>query len=484
MSETKLKNKVMSGMIWKFSERIGAQGISFIVQIVLARILDPDAFGVIALVTIFITLSNVFVTSGFASALVQKKDADDLDFSTVFYYSLAFSLVIYAALFFAAPLIANFYGQPILTSVVRVMGLRLPIAAVNSIQHAVVSRKMIFKKFFFATLIGTIGSAAVGILMALNGFGVWALVAQYLFNVVVDTIVLWFTVRWRPRLMFSFARMKWLFSYGWKILSADLLNSLFQNIRGLIIGKVYSSEDLAYYNRGKRFPYIIVENINSSINSVLFPAFATKQEDLNAVKAMMKRAIKTSSYIMCPMMMGMACMATTIVRLVLTDKWLICVPFLQIACFQYMMEPVQAANRQAVKGLGRSDIILKNNIIKKTVAILLLVASVPFGVFWIAMSGLITAVIEMLINMYPNRTLVKYGYLEQLKDLLPSIAISMIMGAAVVFIGLIDMPLILVTALQVMTGIIIYVGISAAIKLDSFVFLLDILKKWIRRKGQ
>lgn len=258
-------------MIWRFLERCGAQGVTFLVSIVLARLLDPSVYGTVALVTVFTAILQVFVDSGMGNALIQKKDADDLDFSSVFYFNLSACILLYVGMFFAAPLIASFYNMPDLTPVVRVLSLTLIISGVKNVQKAYVSRNLLFKKFFFATLGGTIGAAVIGIWMAWKGYGVWALVAQHLFNATLDTIILWVTVKWRPKRVFSLERLKGLFSYGWKLLVSALLDTGYNNLRSLIIGKLYTSADLAFFNRGKQFPNLVVTNINTSIDSVLLP---------------------------------------------------------------------------------------------------------------------------------------------------------------------------------------------------------------------
>lgn len=280
---------VITNFFWRFLERCGAQGVTFIVSIVLARLLDPTVYGTVALVTIFTTIMQVFVDSGMGNALIQKKDADDLDFSSVFYFNMAMCSVLYLIMFFAAPFIASFYRMPELTAIVRVLSFVVVISGVKNVQQAYVSRHLMFKRFFFSTLGGTIGAAVIGIAMAYLGFGVWALVAQMLFNAAVDTTILWITVKWRPKKMFSFQRLKSLFSYGWKLLASSLIDTVYNDLRQLIIGKKYSSGDLAYYNQGKKFPQLIVTNINTSIDSVLLPTMSKAQDDMAAVRSMTDR---------------------------------------------------------------------------------------------------------------------------------------------------------------------------------------------------
>lgn len=470
------QKSVISNLIWRFAERTGAQGVSFIVSLVLARLLEPSAYGTIALVTVFTTILQVFVDSGMGNALIQKKDADDIDFSTVFYFNVFICLILYVGMFIAAPFIAKFYNDNSLTAVIRVLCLTIVISGVKNVQQAYVSRKMQFKRFFFATLGGTIVSAILGIVMAYKGFGVWALVVQQIFNALAATIILWITVKWHPKLVFSFERLKGLFSFGWKLLVSSLIDTVYNNIRQLIIGKLYSAEDLSYYNRGKQFPNFVVTNVNTSIDSVLLPAMSSEQDDVKRVKNMTRRSIKTSTYIMAPLMMGLAFMATNVVKLILTDKWLACVPFLQIFCITYMFYPINTANLNAIKAMGRSDLFLKLEIAKKIVGVTVLVSTMWFGVMVMAYSLLFTSITSQIINAWPNKKLLEYGYVEQLKDILPGIILAVFMGICVYFIGFINLSLMPEIILQVLLGAIIYIGISAILKLESFEYIKDIIK--------
>ncbi|MBE6708978.1 MAG: lipopolysaccharide biosynthesis protein [Ruminococcaceae bacterium] len=465
------QNKVFSNFIWRFLERCGAQGIAFIVSIVLARILDPSVYGTVALVTVFTAILQVFIDSGMGNALIQKKNADDLDFSTVFYYNLAMCLLLYGILFFASPLIAKFYETPELTSIIRVLGLTVVVSGIKNIQQAYVSRNMMFKRFFFATLGGTIGAAVIGIIMAYNGFGVWALVAQHLFNLVIDTIILWITVKWRPKLMFSWERFKGLFSFGWKILVSGLLDTVYNNLRQLIIGKLYSKTDLAYFNKGKQFPNLIITNVNVSIDSVLLPSMSAAQDDKSRVRSMTRRAIKTSTYIMAPLMLGLAAVAETFISLLLTEKWLFCVPFLRVFCITYMFYPIHTANLNAIKAMGRSDLYLKLEIIKKVVGFAVLLSTMWFGVMAMTYSLLFTSVISQIINSWPNRKLLNYSYPEQLKDILPGILLALFMAVSVWSIGLIGLHPVITLIIQIISGAAIYILGSVLFGLESFKYL-------------
>ena len=335
-----IKNNVFSNMIWRFAERCGAQIVQFIVQIILARILAPEAYGTIALITVFTTILQVFVDSGLGNALIQKKDADNLDFSTVFYTNLIVCIILYGITFIIAPSIAKFYNDLTLIDLIRVLSITILISGIKNVQQAYISKNFLFKKFFTSTIVGTLVAGIVGIVMALNGFGVWALVAQQVINVSISTIILWLTVKWRPKLEFSFKRLKSLFSYGWKLLVSALIDTLYNDMQQLVIGKKYTASDLAYYNKAKQFPSLIVTNINTSIDSVLLPTMSNVQDDKDKVKNMTRKSIKTSIFIMAPLMMGLVFTGKNVIELLLTSKWLFCTPYLVIFCITYMFYPV------------------------------------------------------------------------------------------------------------------------------------------------
>ena len=472
------RKNIISNLIWRFAERCGAQGVAFIVSIFLARLLEPTDYGVIGLLNVFIAIANVFIDSGFGNSLIQKKDADEVDFSSVFYFSLVFSIILYIVLFFLAPFIATFYEQPILTNLFRVMAVSLLLGAVNSVQKSFVAKNMQFKKFFYSTLFGTILSAFVGIGMAYRGFGAWALVAQHLTNQVFDTLILWFTVKWRPVLKFSLSRMKKMFIYGWKLLCSSLIDAVYNNIYSLIIGKTYTSADLGYYNKGKSFPNLIIGNINSTIDSVLFPVIADSQEDKEKVKGITRRAIKTSTFVIFPAMAGLASVATTLITLILTEKWLPCVPFLQFCCFTYAFWPVHTANLQAIKALGRSDIFLKLEVIKKVIGICILIITIPQGLYVMMIGRCFSAVLSTFINAFPNKKLLNYSYFEQVKDMLPTMLLSIVMCIVVLFVGGFEINLFVKLILQILVGICVYIFGAKLFKLEAFEYVMNLVKKY------
>jgi O-antigen/teichoic acid export membrane protein len=479
------KQAIISSLFWKFFERSGTQLIQFALSIVLARVLAPNDFGLVALITIFINIATVFVQSGLNTALIQKKDSDDLDFSTVFVASLGIAILVYTILFFSAPLISAFFNQETLTPVVRILSITLFIGVFNSIQNAYIAKHMMFKKLFFRSIGAVLISGSIGISLALAGFGVWALVYQQLSNILIAVIIMWFSIPWRPSFKFSATRIKSLFSFGWKLLCSSLLDVSFTNIRGLIIGKFFTPADLAYYNRGDTFPYIAISNINASISAVMLPALSSYQDDKIQLKRLMRRSIVTSTFIIAPMMAGLAAMAEPVVRIVLGDPWLPCVPFVQIYCIMYTFYPIHTSNLAAINAMGRSDIFLKLEIIKKIMGLTLLIGSYfyfksPIGIAYGALTG---SLICTFINVHPNKKLMGYGYIEQIKDIIPSFILSIFMGLAVYTLGFVQINIYLRIVLQIFAGIIFYFGFAKILHLERLEYLLQTIKEFWEKHG-
>lgn len=483
MSEKSLKKVMFSSLLWKFGERISAQMISLIVSIVLARLLAPEEYGVVTLVMVFITIANVFVSSGFGNALIQKKDADNIDFSSVFFINIGVGFALYCVLFFCAPAIASFYKMPELTPILRVLGIRIVVASINTVQQAYVSRHMLFKRFFWSTLFGTLLSGIVGILMAYKGFGAWALVAQYLTNTCTDTVVLWFTVCWRPVLKCSWKRAKALFSYGWKLLVSGLLDTGYRQMRSLIIGKRYTASDLAFYNQGDKYPSLIVTNINTSISSVLFPAMSKYQDDPEKVKDMTRRAIQVSAYVMWPAMIGLGAIAQPFVRLILTEKWLPCVPYLRIFCITYGLWPIHTANLQAINAMGRSDLFLKLEIIKKSMGLIALFIAMWISPFAMALSLIVTDIIACFVNASPNVKLLNYSISEQVKDLMQPFVLAIIMAAVIYPIYMFRFSDWITIVMQIVAGGCIYAVESIVVRPSGFKYIVKTLPSKKRKKG-
>lgn len=472
----KTKAKALSGLMWSFLEKFGAQCVTLVVSIVLARLLEPDVFGMIGIVTVFMAVLNVFVDSGLGNALIQKKDADAVDFSSVFFFNILMCTALYLLLFLTAPLVAKFFKLPELSPVIRVMGLTLIFSGINNVQKAFVARHLKFKRFFFATLGGTLGAAAVGIFMAVKGYGVWALVGQSLFSSLANTVILWITVKWRPVWKFSGERFKGLFFYGWKLLAASLIGTIYNNLRQLIIGKMYSAESLAFYNRGYMIPNTFVGSVSSAIDSVLLPVLASAQDDKEAVMAITRRSVRISAYVMWPIMMGIAACSEALISVLLTDKWLPSAPFIIIFCITYAFQPLESANLNAIKALGRSDIYLKLDLIRKTIGFTILVSTMWFGPLVMALSNLFFAVINQIINIYPNKKLLSYSYRQQMSDFLPAMFLAAVMFAIVYSVKLFGLANWLTLLIQVPTGVLVYFAGSKLFKFDSFDYIVNTVK--------
>ena len=476
-----LKRKTVSALIWKFSERVMAQLVGFVVSVVLARILMPEEYGVVAIVAIFISLADVLVTHGLGSTLIQKKEADRLDFDTIFYSGLILSGVLYIVLFFTAPLIATIYTNDQLIPVLRVMGLRIPIAAVNSVQHAYVSKRLEFRKFFFSTLGGTLVSGVVGIAMANRGFGVWALVAQYMTNTCIDTLVLFFTVGWRPGRKFSYERFKSLFSFGKNMMISGFVGVLFNQLSGLIVGAKYNAEDLAYYNKGEKYPALVTTNIEQSIDSVLFPVLSQKQDNNEAVRLVMRQFIKHASYIIMPLMAGLVASGDTFVKVLLTDKWLPCVPFIQIFCVQQAFSVLNTSNLQVIKAKGEGKTLVRLETIKKPILLTILFITMMISPTWMAIGVTAYELIAAFINSKPTTRMIGYSFLLQMKDVAPNLVMSLAMGSIVLLLGRIHAENIIVLLIQLLSGIAVYIGLSFATRNESFKFILEQGKRILKR---
>ena len=475
MTENEMKNKVAKGLFWKLLENGGAQAVQFVVAILLARLLTPAEYGVVGIIMIFITIANVFVQSGFSTALVQKKNADASDFSSVCYFELALSVVLYVILYLAAPNIAEFYDIAELKEIVRVLAVVLFPGAVISVQTAYVSRNLEFKGLFISTLAASLVSGVVSIGMAKAGFGVWAMVGQQIIYYFALMVVLFFTVSWKPANLFSFEKLRSLFSFGWKLLCASLLDTVFNNLYGLLIGKIYNEELLGSYNRGEQFPKLIATNLGAAIQAVLLPAFSAKQDDLGEVKNMVRKAIQLSSFVVLPMLLGLFAVADTLVLVLLGEQWLICVPFLRITCITYCFWPIHITNLQAINAVGRSDIFLKLEVVKKGLSVIALLIGIQFNVYIMVAIKAFQDFLCTFVNAAPNKKLLGYSIVDQWKDVMPPVILSSIMCAVVIAAGkwLVFMPLLVRLLVQILIGVVTYAGLAGIFRLESFRFCLD-----------
>lgn len=471
------KQRVAGGLFWSYGERILAQFVSLAVSIILARLLTPENYGVVSIVMIFITFCNAIVTGGFGNAIVQKKDADELDVNTMLCCSMAVSMLLYGTIFLAAPFIASFYEMEIIRPILRVLGLRLLISGVNSIQRAWIQKRMLFKRFFISTSFGTLISAVVGITMAYKGMGAWALVGQYLTNSFIDTTVLLITNDWKPKLQFSWNRAKAMLSYGWKVLLTTVVYTLESDLRSLIIGKRFGSADLAYYDQGNKFPNLLVTNINSSINNVMFPVLSENQNDLVRLRQLCRRAVRIGIYLLAPLLIGLVGVADTFVVALLSEKWAPSVPFLRILTLVFLIRPFTATCQQSILSIGRSDVTLKIQVIVNTTAIgtLLFAVFILENVLAIAIGALLVEALSMVLFMFYANKLVHYSYHEQIQDLLPGLGLSVCMGMLVYCIHFIPLGDGIILVFQILFGIVFYLLASYALQLEPFVYLVGML---------
>lgn len=473
------KNTLAGALGWKLFERFGVQGTQFILQLVLARILDPEHYGLLSLMVVFVNLANVFVQAGFNTALIQNKDVTEADYSSVFWVSLTVALGLYGMIFAAAPAIGAFYAMPDMVLPLRVLALMVIPGALNAVQLARVSRNMDFKKVFCSNLAAIVLAGGVGIALALLGFGIWALVAQTLLNVLIACLVMLFTSGLRLQPVCDLGRVKVLLSFGWKILVSGLLDTLYQDLRSLVIGKKYDDATLGYYNRGKQFPQFLITAVNGAVQSVLLPAMSQQQTQQQRLRELTRNAISLSCFLLFPVMAGLAGVATPLVRLLLTEKWLPCVPYLQIYCFSLAFNPVHSCNLQAINAMGRSDIFLKLELIKKTIGIAALVVAVACfdSPVAIAMTGVFTTVTSSILNAWPNKKLIGYAYGAQLRDILPPLLVSGGMLLAVLAVGQLKLPEPALLGLQVLTGVGVYGALAWIFRLRPMGLLLAALRK-------
>ena len=482
MSESR-SGKAASSLLFKLMESFGMQGIAFVVGLVLARRLDATDYGVLGMLMVFIAFSQVFVQSGLNTALIQKKDADEKDFSSAFWFSLAVASGLYLLLFAFAPLIAALMKRPEVAPVLRVLALILIPGALVSIQGAAVARQMLFRKMMLCSLIATVLSGGVGIAMAYAGLRYWALVAQQLTNQVLLAVLMLIFIPWKPKRCFSWQRIGGLLRYGWKLLVSSILDTGYMNLRSLVIGLKYDEAALGHFTRGKQFPELVMNAVNGSIQSVMLPVLSEEQDDIPRMKQMMRRSVKLSSFVVLPLMAGLAAVAAPMISLLIGDKWLPCVPFLQICCIDFAFYPIHTANLQAINAMGRSDVFLKLELIKKSYGVVILLIALfcfdtPLAIAW---GAAVSTVLSAFVNASPNRRLLGYGYLEQMKDILPTALCALAMFAAVWLMNGIALPPIALLPLQVLAGVAIYAALALITRNDSIPYLLEMGRKVLKR---
>ena len=477
------KKKVITSLIYKFIERLSVKGLGLVISIVLARLLAPEEFGQIAIMNVFINLSQVIVEGGFTTALIQRKDVTEKDYSTVFFINLVMSTVCFIVLQFAAPWISIYYEQDI-TRPLQIYALTLFLAAFNALQIARMQKKMEFRKIMICSLIATIISGTAGIVAAYCKLGLWSLVIYNILNNFIVCITAAFAEKWLPKMEFSLLRAKLLFNYGWKMFISAILCSLYNDIRSLIIGKKFSGDDLAYYNRGQQFPDVISHTLDSSIQSVMFPTMASVQDEKRKLAGMLRSAETMGAYIIVPIMFGLAAVSEPVVRLLLTDKWLPCVPYMQWLCIANAAVPVISSNLIAIKASGRSDIYMRLEMVSRVVMLIILLISLfAFrSVKAIAIGFFISSWVDAVMVMVPVKKLIGYGISAQFKDIWKIIATAVIMFVAVQFMNVLSWNNTLLLLMQVISGAIIYIGLGFVLNIESQANLAKLVVNILAKK--
>lgn len=474
--------KVLSGIVWSYAERFSAQIVSLIVSVVLARILDPEHYGVLAIVTVFTAIGDALVVGGFGNALVQKKNADNTDFNSICWVSMGLALCLYGVLYVCAPLISAFYEMEQLTAITRILGIRLLFAAFNSIQQAYVQKKMIFKKYFFASLSGAVISAVIGVVMALAGSGVWALVAQNLSLTVISTVVLFLIIDWKPGLHCSWESIRSMWDYGVKMLLSTLTYTVKDNIRSLVVGKYFTTQDLAFYNQGKKYPALLVTDIVESIGKVLFPVLSDQQDNQQENKRIMRFSVQMSSFILLPLILGLLAVSDTFILFLLTDKWAEAAPFMRILCLVYITRPMSTVFQKALLAIGKSNVNLVHEVATSVLTLALIVLAVILkDVQMIAWSYVFVAIAGTLFFAFFISKYYGYTVAQIFADYVPALLLSGAMCACVYGVSFVQANVAVKLVLQVVAGMAVYVLGAKLFKMKAMAqaekFILGALRK-------
>ena len=486
MAEVSLKNKTVKGASWSFIDSIAGQGITFLVGLVLARLLTPEEYGLIGIIMIFIAVFNSIVDSGFSNALIRKNDAKYIDYNTVFISNLVLSVVLFGVLYISAPAISNFFNQPQLIPLLRVMGSIVIINAFAIIQRTILVKQVDFKTQTKVSLISSITSGVVGIGMAVGGLGVWSLVGQQISRQFLNSAFLWIYSRWYPKLQFSIQSFKELFTFGWKLLVSSLIDTIWKEIYQVIIGKCYSPVALGQYTRAQQFASICSSNLTTVVQRVSFPVLTSVQDDKERLKNGYKRIIKVTMLITFVLMLGLAAVAKPLVISLIGEQWLPCVPFLQIICLQMMLYPLHSLNLNMLQVQGRSDLFLKLEIIKKIIAIGPLLLGIFVNIYWMLGGSVLTGFIAYYLNAYYSGPFLNYSIKEQVKDILPSFGVAVAMAVPVFAMSFIQLNPFILLPLQIVAGAIISISICEVTKLPEYLEIkgiaMPIINKIIKRK--
>lgn len=474
-----LKQKTLLGVFWSSIERFSVQGFQFLIQIVMARILLPSDYGVIGILIVFLAISQSIIDSGFSNALIQKKNRNELDYSTVFYFNIAIGIFLYALLFFLSPFIASFYNNPVLEPVMKVISINLLIYSLAVVPKAKLAVCIDFKTQAKASVLGVVFGGTVGIILAYTGYGVWAIVIQATVGAFIETLLLWILIRWKPLWSFSISSFKSLFSYGSKLLFSGLLETIYRHLYILVIGKKFPTQDLGFYTRGELFTQFPSSNLSIIMSRVSFPVLSEFQDDNEKLKYYYRKYLRASVYIIFPLMTGLCVLAEPLVSLVLTDKWLPCVALMQILCFAYIWFPIHTINLELLQVKGRSDLFLRLEIIKKIVGVIVLIITIPWGIKVMCGGLVFSSFISLFINSHYTKRVIGMGLSVQMKELLPIILLSFSMGGLVYGVGLLFTSSALQLFVGTTVGIIYYVVVSRIFKQNEVLDLLLSVKNKI-----
>lgn len=475
--EDSLKRKTVRGVAWSAVERFSTLFIQLVVNIILARILMPEDFGMIAILTVFIQFSQAFIDSGFTNALIQRKDRTNADFCTVFYFNFVVACFLYGILYLSAPWISEFYHMPHLTKITRILGVNLIIGALASVHRTKLSISLRFKVQSIISFLAAIISGAISILMAYRGFGIWALVFQSIISLTLQTILLYVLgTHWIPSLVFSVHSFKKLFAYSSKILGSSLISLLYRNLYPIVIGKKFSVGELGYYSRADLFSTMPISSITLVLSKVAFPIFSTIQDDDAKLRVAYSKYIVFASLIVFPTMLGLAALAKPLIVVCMTDKWLMTVPLLQILCLDCMFDHISAINLNILYVKGRSDLALRLEIIKKTIAISILFASLPFGIFAICWGRLLYSLIAILLNTYYTKRLIGISLSKQINDFMPSLLCGIVMAVTVWLSTYWISSMVLQIVIGMSLGGILYISLIFVFQKSIFIEFCDIIK--------
>jgi len=473
-----LKDKTVKGVFWSAFNRFSTQGIGFVFNIIIARMLLPEDYGVVAILYVFMEISNCFIDSGFASALIRKPDRTEDDFSTVFYYNLVVALLCYAVLWFAAPYIASFYDIPLLTSITRVVGLGLIIGSVQAIMGIKLTIALDFKTVARISVPVNILTGVLSLIMAYKGFGVWTLVYPNLIAGLFNIVLLWFHVRWLPKLVFSWKSFKAMFSYGSKLLASSIIDKIYANISTIVVGKFFSPASLGVYSRAISLSGFASSNITGILQGVAFPVLSSIQSDSERLQNAYSRFMRMSVFVVFPLILGLSAVADPFIRIILTDKWEGAIYLLQIICFSMIWYPVNAINLRLLQVKGRSDYFLKLEIIKKIQGVLILCLTVPLGLVAMCYGAVVSSLVGIVWNGYYTKRVIGCGYLTQIRDIMPVLLHSLVMCVLVHLVVYFMSTLWLKLVMGIIVGATYYIGGAYLMKFEELDETLTILKLW------